>query len=296
MSAGMNRYSVFLKAAELGSLTQAAQALHYTQSGVSHAIAALEQETGFLLFRRASGGVVLTEEGRQLLPAVRQLENARLALEQTVHNINSAVVGTLRLGTISSVSAGWLPEIITRFEAQYPLVQLELRDGEYAEIAQWIATGQVDCGFLTAPVESPLYFHPMKEDPFLVAMPLGHRLSEKAVISLVDLTGETFLMETENWNRDLKTAYGTLPPLQLRYLLSSASAVLAMVEKGLGLTICPELTLQSFGFHLTCRPLNPPKFRTLGIAAQPVERQSPVTRTFLQFLEQHAAEEFETRG
>lgn len=50
MAAGMNRYTVFLKAAELGSLTRAAQALHDTQSGVSHAIAALEQEAGTPLF------------------------------------------------------------------------------------------------------------------------------------------------------------------------------------------------------------------------------------------------------
>ena len=97
----------FLKAAELGSLTRAAQALHYTQSGVSHAISALEQEVGTALFLRTGYGVTLTHAGQQLLPAIRQLENARLGLEQTISQLSSAVSGTLRLGTISNVSAGY---------------------------------------------------------------------------------------------------------------------------------------------------------------------------------------------
>lgn len=107
MAVGMNRYTVFLKAAELGSLTRAAQALHYTQSGVSHAIAALAQEVGTALFLRTGYGVTLTHAGQQLLPAIRQLENARLRLEQTISQLSSAVSGTLRLGTISNVSAGF---------------------------------------------------------------------------------------------------------------------------------------------------------------------------------------------
>lgn len=293
MAAGMNRYTVFLKAAELGSLTRAAQALHYTQSGVSHAIAALEQEVGTALFLRTGYGVTLTHAGQLLLPAIRQLENARLGLEQTISQLSSAVSGTLRLGTISSVSAGWLPEIITRFERLYPQVEIAPRDGEYGAVTQWIEDGQVDCGFLTAPVAAPLYFQPMKRDPMLVVLPLGHRLAQHDRVTLDNLADEPILMETENWERDMRTAFGTLPPLKLRYLLSSAAAVLAMVEKGLGITICPALTVRSFGAHVCTLPLTPPRYRTLGIASLPPARLSPVARTFLNFLKETDISELE---
>lgn len=284
MASGLSRYTVFLKVAEVGSLTRAAQALHYTQSGISHAIAALEREAGTPLFLRTGYGVTLTHAGQQLLPAIRQLENARLGLEQTIAQLHSAVSGTLRLGTISSVSAGWLPEIITRFERRYPQVEFALQDGEYQAVTRWILDGQVDCGFLTAPVESPLYFRPISRDPMLAVLPLGHPLAQRDRITLDDLRDESILMETENWQRDIRTAFGTLPPLKLRYLLSSATAVLAMVEKGLGITICPELTVRTFGFRVCTLPMEPPRYRTLGIASLPPAQLSPVARTFLNFL------------
>ena len=43
----LNCYEIFLKTAEIGNITKTAEILHYTQAGLSHAIAALEKETGF---------------------------------------------------------------------------------------------------------------------------------------------------------------------------------------------------------------------------------------------------------
>ena len=69
------RYEIFLKVAELGNITLAADALAYTQSGVSHAIAAMEREAGCTLFHRSKTGVTLTENGKALLQLVRDLSN-----------------------------------------------------------------------------------------------------------------------------------------------------------------------------------------------------------------------------
>ena len=66
----LNRYEIFLKVAELGNITRTAEALHYTQAGISHAISALEKEAGVTLLVRSSTGVSLTENGRRLLGPV----------------------------------------------------------------------------------------------------------------------------------------------------------------------------------------------------------------------------------
>ena len=53
----IGKYQIFLKTVELGSFTAAARALNFTQSGVSHAIGALEQELGVTLLVRSGGWI-----------------------------------------------------------------------------------------------------------------------------------------------------------------------------------------------------------------------------------------------
>ena len=67
----LNRYEIFLKTAEIGNITKTAEILHYTQAGISHAIAALEKETGFSLLARSASGVTLTETVNAFCPTYR---------------------------------------------------------------------------------------------------------------------------------------------------------------------------------------------------------------------------------
>ena len=66
----VSKYQMFLKTVECGSFSRAAEELNFTQSGVSHAVQALEDELGITLLSRNRGGVVLTADGRALLPRV----------------------------------------------------------------------------------------------------------------------------------------------------------------------------------------------------------------------------------
>lgn len=116
----MSSYDIFLKVADLGSVTKAAAALGYTQTGASHAIAKLERQAGFPLFIRGSGGMTLTPEGRALLDPARELVNASHALEQAMSAIRGTVEGTLRLGSFTSVSTKWLPRIVSEFQRLHP--------------------------------------------------------------------------------------------------------------------------------------------------------------------------------
>ena len=85
----LNRYEIFLKTAEIGNITKTAEILHYTQAGISHAIAALEKETGFSLLARSASGVTLTENGKRLLPYIQTLVNDQHGLSQAIYDINA---------------------------------------------------------------------------------------------------------------------------------------------------------------------------------------------------------------
>lgn len=157
-----DRYEIFLKVCETGSFSKAAEALNYTQSGISQMMAGLEEELGVQLFARINRGVTLTDNGTRLLPYIRELANQKTRLRQAAFNINHKVEGKLRVGSISSITTLWMPEVVHYFKENYPKVKIEILDGNYDEIREWIIRGQVDCGFLSSIVADDLKFYPLR--------------------------------------------------------------------------------------------------------------------------------------
>ena len=72
-----DRYEIFLKVCEVGSFSKAAEALSYTQSGISQMMAGLEEELGVQLFARVNRGVTLTDGENRLLPYIREMANQK---------------------------------------------------------------------------------------------------------------------------------------------------------------------------------------------------------------------------
>ena len=167
-----DRYEIFLKVCETGSFSKAAEALNYTQSGISQMMAGLEEELGVQLFARINRGVTLTDNGTRLLPYIRELANQKTRLRQAAFNINHKVEGKLRVGSISSITTLWMPEVVHYFKENYPKVKIEILDGNYDEIREWIIRGQVDCGFLSSIVADDLKFYPLRR-PAVRCVPGG---------------------------------------------------------------------------------------------------------------------------
>lgn len=138
-----NRYEIFLKVCETGSFTKAAEALNYTQSGISQMMAGLEEELGVQLFARAKKGGVLTDNGQRLIPCIREMVNQQEKLRQAAFNINNKVEGRLRIGSFSSVTAMWLPHVVHLFKENYPQVEMQIFDGNYDESMTGSSAGRV---------------------------------------------------------------------------------------------------------------------------------------------------------
>ena len=83
----ISKYQMFLKTAACGNFSKAAEAMNFTQSGVSHAVQSLEEELGVTLLSRNRGGVVLTADGRALLPQIEELCAAHHALMQSAASL-----------------------------------------------------------------------------------------------------------------------------------------------------------------------------------------------------------------
>ena len=124
-----SRLEHLLKVIECGSITKASEELGYTQSGISHMVKALEKEFGFPLFARGRSGVEPTEDCKRIIPAIRQIVRWNEQLGQLTADIRGLTVGTVRVGTFTSVSVHWLPKILKRFQTQHPQVKIDLVEG-----------------------------------------------------------------------------------------------------------------------------------------------------------------------
>ena len=280
-----DRYEVFLKVCETGSFSKAAEALNYTQSGISQIMAGLEDELGVQLFARFKRGVMLTDNGKRLTPYIRELVNRKYMLRQAAFDINHKVEGKLRVGSFSSITALWMPQMIHFFQAHYPKVEIEILDGNYDEIRDWILHGQVDCGFLSSIVAGELRFYPLWEDPLCAVMPEGHPLAEQENITLPELFQYPLIIETPGCDNDIQHLLEKCPVTpEISYSFRDDSLIMAFVRSGLGVTISQELVLRAFTSGVVARPLEPRCSRTIGLAF-PKTANSVVSQTMLRYFE-----------
>ena len=230
-----DRYEIFLKVCETGSFSKAAEALNYTQSGISQMMAGLEEELGVQLFARINRGVTLTDNGTRLLPYVRELANQKNRLRQAAFNINHKVEGKLRVGSISSITTLWMPEVVHYFKENYPKVKIEILDGNYDEIREWIIRGQVDCGFLSSIVADDLKFYPLRDDPLCAVFPEGHPLAAHSSVTLPQLFQYPLIIETPGCDNDIQHLMLKCPVKpNISYSFRDDTLIMAFVRSGLG--------------------------------------------------------------
>ncbi len=282
---GDAKYQVLLKIAELGSMTRAAEALGYTQSAISRTIAELEREWGLPLLTRSRSGAALTAEGALLLPYLQGVCNAHRRLEEQIGELHGLTQGTLRLGTLPSIAVHWLPGLMKGFLTLYPSIRFELRSSmEYIEIENWVEKGVVDCGFVLLPAREGLETVPLRRDPLLALLPTGHPMSGADSYPLARFALEPFIELIDGRDREIVGIFqrhGIKP--NVAYAVNDDYAIISMVENGLGVSLLHELVLQRTPYRVITKPLDPPQFRDLGLAARGGWETSPLVQRFLDY-------------
>lgn len=236
--------NTFLHIAELHSFSQAARELGYSQSAVSAQIAQLEAELETPLFDRVGKTVRLTDAGQTFLGYARSLlataQQARAALQPA-----RQVRGTLRIALADSVCSTFLPDLLQRYHALCPQVELVLRTATADEMLQLLGTNQIDLAYtLDQPLVQPSFVLAVDEpEPICVVAPAGHPLAEKPSVSLEELAQQEFLLTERGMSyRDALDQCMAAHHLTVKpYLeLGSASLLCQMVEHGMGLSFLPE--------------------------------------------------------
>lgn len=281
----MNRYGALIKIVEVGSYTKAAQILGYTQPALSQMIASLEREVGITLLYRSRRGVRLTPEGERLFPTIRETVRQYEALRRMEEEIKGLDVGIVRIGTVSSISCHWLPSIIERFWAAYPNVQLELYQGDYGSICEWVKNGVVDFGFANPAAARGLETVPLQADPFVAVLPKAHPLARRRAVSLRDLAAEPYLLLEEGSHSEPLEAFlaeGIAP--NIRLTMHDDYSILSMVERGLGYSLLTELVLQRTAYDVAVCTVEEPVVRMMSLVMKDHRALSAAAKMFIDFV------------
>lgn len=281
----MTKYTVFCTVVETGSFTAAAARLNYSQSAVSQAVKALEQELGTMLISRQTHRLTLTRDGADYLPYLQELAAAESRLERKRTELLQAENSEIRLGTFTSVSRTYLPPRVQAFTARYPGVRFVMRQSEYDEIAQWLDEGQIDLGFTSSDAGLPAQHHVLYEDRMVAVLPKEHRLAGAGEIGLRDLLGEPFLMLDEGDYSTVLRAFGAegLSP-DVRFRVYDDYTILAMVQQGLGNSVLYERVARGFEEQVALVPLRDAPRRPVALTWKNWDTLPNAARSFARFL------------
>lgn len=279
------KYLAFVKTVETGSFTRAAGELHYAQSSVSKMIADLEKEWNMALLERSKSGVRLTSAGEQLLPYLRKVLDGYEELEGKISQMNGLETGIVRIGTFSSVAINWLPNLFSKLQADFPGIEYEMLLGDYREVERWIGEGRVDCGFLPLPVSADFDTIELKRDEYKVVLPAGHPLAQGEVVDIADLNDQPFLLLEHGGKTevsDLLEKSHVRP--DIRFTTWEDFAIMAMVEKHMGVSILPDLILKRVPYRIEIRPLKEPYYRLIGLVMKSRRHLTPAVEAFIKYL------------
>ena len=232
----------FLEVARRGSVSRAAEALFITQPTLTARLHALERELGTALFLRTPQGMRLTDAGRAWIPfaerALRALVDGRDALEQ----VKSASAGHLLIAAAPAVSTYLLPELLERFVAAHPRVEVSVRTGHSEDVVDLVLRDEVQIGLGRSIRHPEIELRPFHtEDLVLVCSP-DHPFTQRQAVELAEVAEQKLIMfdRTSSYYEITQGAF-LAAGVKLRGLmeLDSIEAAKKMVERGLGVALLP---------------------------------------------------------
>jgi len=244
-----------------GSVSRAAQRLFISQPAVSRLIADMEAAIGFTLFDRARR-FQLTAEGQLLFNEVQQAFSGLEWITRRAEDIATFRVGHLRIASSPALALGLLPPIIRAFNSTHEGVSLASQVRSSPDVAQWVASGQIDVGFAALPVnQSGVRVRTFQPLPAICMVPRSHPLSAVPYVTPAMLASDPLIsLGSDSMLRTLvNEAFENAGVPVVSSVETTMSAQAAMlVHEGMGIAIIDPFTAIAFQHpDLVLKPLQP---------------------------------------
>jgi LysR family cys regulon transcriptional activator len=233
------------------SFSNAAEALHTSQPGISKQMRLLEHELGVELFIRSGNRIIdLTEPGRRIVDIANLILRQAESIKATAHEFTEGAAGRLTVAATFTLARYMLPGVLQRFVAKYPKVELTLLHGSSDHVCKLVVAGEADVALTTEPAASfpDLLMFEIAPLPRALFVPQNHPLTATQTITLEMISAYPLVTLDAGSHgqakmRELFASHGLKPDI----VLSGANidVVKAFVEAGLGLAILPRLAFEA---------------------------------------------------
>jgi DNA-binding transcriptional LysR family regulator len=245
----LGRLRMLVAVAREGSVTAAAEALHYAQPSVSQQLAKLEAEVGVPLLQRMGRGIRLTEAGRLLVDRAESLLKQVESVHAELDELAGLRTGRVRLAAFPSALATLVPLAAARVTERYPAIELILVEAEPPEALSALRNNDVDIALIFEHGDPPqrdrrdTTMTPLLDEPLYVVTP-EQRSWKGPRAELSTYAGTRWIAGCERCREHLVAACGRagFSPI-VEFETDDYVAVQALVAAGLGVSLLPGLTL-----------------------------------------------------
>lgn len=288
----------FIAVAEELNFHRAAERLHMAQPPLSQAIRKLEQALDVRLFERSNRSVALTPAGATFLVTARRV---LAQLDDGIREAQAVAAGQAGRLAITFVGTAHdlLPLALRRFRAEFPGIELVLREATTGEQLATITAGEADIGLMRQPgiMVAQLASECLLREPILAALPDDHVLTRQGTIPIAALAGDDFIGTPRQLGigfHDQIIGLCRLAGFSPRIVQEARQmqTVASLVASGLGVALIPASLALMPRAGVAFRPITvaaPPEMTHVElIAAWDATRNAPARDNFLAVLRQAA--------
>jgi DNA-binding transcriptional LysR family regulator len=259
----LERLRVLHAVSTTGSVVGAAGVLHVTTSAVSQQLARLEREVGQPLVERRGRGIRLTDAGALLAGDAGELLTHVERVEANLAEHRGTVAGTVAIAAFATAARGLLPGALKDLRSRYPDLSVSMAEREPHEAIPALSRGDLDVAVVqdwaddVLTVPDGLSRRDLLDDPFDVALPVGHPHADRDSVAIAELADEDWISWStgqicHDW---LIRTLGTRA--RVAHTASEHSTQLALVAAGLGAALIPRLGREPAPSSVRFVPITP---------------------------------------
>lgn len=243
----LRKLKTFVKVAQLGSFSRAAEALYLTQAAVSQQVQELEAHLGVSLFERKSSGVVLTRAGATLLKYALQMLSLSDQAENAVADIAKMQTGDLRIGMTRPAAAHLVQTWLLEFHKQYPQFKTVLHTNSDAEaLYKDILSDGLDIAFIEGKVDfnlKKIKIAELKNANLCVIFGADHPWRNRKSISIYEVAQQPLVAcsrhsPLSDWLEELFESFNLNSRVVAEF--DDPHAILMAVAEGSGISVMPS--------------------------------------------------------
>jgi DNA-binding transcriptional LysR family regulator len=286
--------AAFIEVVRRGGFSRASETLHLTQSAVSKAVKAIEEELGQPLLVRLGRRVALTDAGRVVFDRAQAVFSVLHSIEEEVAEVGAVRRGHLRLGIPPMVGGAFFPPVLGDYRSAHPGVVLELREVGARSVEALVMEGEIEAGATVLPTDrSAFEVVPLMRDVLRAVVHPRSPLARRRSVALRDLERIPFVLYREDFALhghilDACRREGFSP--QVASESSQWDFMAAMVAADVGVALLPRTICRRLdSSQVKVLPLVEPELRwDLALIWKKDRHLSPAARAFIEVVRRHA--------